>query len=129
MIQLKNLSAGYQGTPVIRDISLELIPGQVLVLLGPNGSGKSTLMKAALGLLPAMDGQVLYDGVDIRRMKPRQIARKAAYLTQSRSTPSIQALKMVLHGRFPYLSYPPAVQPGGPGHCPGGHGHHRLPPL
>lgn len=106
MIQLKNLSAGYQGTPVIRDISLELIPGQVLVLLGPNGSGKSTLMKAALGLLPAMDGQVLYDSVDIRRMKPRQIARKAAYLTQSRSTPSIQALKMVLHGRFPYLSYP-----------------------
>ena len=106
MIQIQNLTAGYHGKAVIRDVTLECIPGQVLVLLGPNGSGKSTLLKAALGLLPAMDGQILYDGADIRRMKRSQIARKAAFLTQSRNTPSIQSLKMVLHGRFPYLSYP-----------------------
>lgn len=106
MIQLKELSAGYFGKPVVRDITLEFTPGKVTVLIGPNGSGKSTLLKAALGLLPPMEGQVLYDGVDIRRMKRREIAQKAAFLTQSRSTPSIQALRMVLHGRFPYLSYP-----------------------
>lgn len=106
MIEIKNLTAGYHGQSVIRNISLEFIPGEVLVLLGPNGSGKSTFLKAALGLLPAMDGQILYDGVDLRRMTEKQIAQKAAFLTQSRSTPSIRSLKMVLHGRFPYLSYP-----------------------
>lgn len=106
MIQLKALSAGYFGKPVVRDITMEFTPGKVTVLIGPNGSGKSTLLKAALGLLPPMEGQVLYDGVDIRRMKRREIAQKAAFLTQSRATPSIQALRMVLHGRFPYLSYP-----------------------
>lgn len=106
MIKIKNLTAGYQGKAVVQDVSMECIPGEVLVLLGPNGSGKTTLLKAALGLLPAMGGEVLYDGVDIRRMKRRQIAQKAAFLTQSRTTPSIQALRMVLHGRFPYLSYP-----------------------
>ena len=106
MIQLKNLSAGYGGKAVVKNVSLDFLPGEVLVLLGSNGSGKSTLLKAALGLLPAMEGEVLYDGMELHRMKRKKIAQKAAFLTQSRNTPSIQALRMVLHGRFPYLSYP-----------------------
>lgn len=106
MIQITNLAAGYSGKKIVQEVSMEFLPGQVLVLLGPNGSGKSTLLKAVLGLLPPMDGEILYDNVDIRHMKRKQIAQKAALLTQSRNTPSIQALRMVLHGRFPYLSYP-----------------------
>lgn len=106
MIRLENLSAGYFGKPVIENVTMEFEPGKVTVLVGPNGSGKSTLLKAALGLLPAMGGKVLYDETDIRLLKRGQIARKAAFLTQSRNTPSIRALQMVLHGRFPYLSYP-----------------------
>ena len=106
MIQLKKLSAGYGGTPVIRNVSLEFPEGRLTALVGPNGSGKSTLVKAALGLLPALEGEVCYDGRNIRDLRPREIAQKAAWLTQSRDTPSIQALKMVLHGRFPYSGYP-----------------------
>lgn len=106
MIQLKNLSAGYSGDPVVRNVTLDICPGQVLVLLGPNGSGKSTLLKAALGLIPSLGGEILYDGVPMTRLSRKEIARKAALLAQSRNTPSIQALRMVLHGRFPYLSYP-----------------------
>ena len=106
MIELRNLTAGYLGKPVVEDVTLEFRPGEVLALLGPNGSGKSTILKAALGLIPAIGGQVLYDGRDIKTMKPREIARQAALLSQSRDTPSIQAMKMVLHGRFPYLGYP-----------------------
>lgn len=106
MIQVKNLSAGYYGKTVVKNVTLDFVPGQVLVLLGPNGSGKSTLLKAALGLIPAMGGEILYDGVNMKQLKRKQIAQKAAFLSQSRNTPSIQALRMVLHGRFPYLSYP-----------------------
>lgn len=106
MIQVKNLSAGYFGQRVVTDVTLDFKPGEVLVLLGPNGSGKSTLLKAALGLLPSMEGEILYDGVDMRKMERKEVAKKAAFLSQSRNTPSIKALKMVLHGRFPYLSYP-----------------------
>ena len=106
MIRLSRLCAGYFGKTVIQEVTMEFLPGKVTVLLGPNGSGKSTLLKASLGLLPLTGGEVLYDDVDIRRLKRRQIAQKAAFLTQSRNTPSIQALRMVLHGRFPYLTYP-----------------------
>lgn len=106
MIVVKNLSAGYARKNIISDVSLEFVPGEVLVLLGPNGCGKTTLLKAALGLLPFKEGEVLYDGIDIRHLKHKQIAQKAALLSQSRNVPSIQAFRMVLHGRFPYLSYP-----------------------
>ncbi len=106
MIELHDLSAGYFGEAVVRNVTLEFAPGKVTVLLGPNGSGKSTLLKVALGLLPPMEGRVLYDGVDVRQLKRKQIAQKAAFLIQSRNAPSIQALRMALHGRFPYLSYP-----------------------
>ena len=106
MIALQSVSAGYDKTPIIQDITLDFQPGQVLALIGPNGSGKSTLLKAALRLLPTMQGEVLYDGVNVEKLKRKEIAQKAALLSQHRSTPSIQALRMVLHGRFPYLSYP-----------------------
>ena len=106
MIELKNLTAGYFGRPVVEDVTMEIRPGEVLALIGPNGSGKSTLLKAALGLIPVMDGAVCYDGRDQETMKPREIARQSALLSQSRYTPAIQALKLVLHGRFPYLGYP-----------------------
>lgn len=111
MIQLKSISAGYRRKTVIRDISLDIHPGEILVLLGPNGSGKSTLLKAALGLLKHTEGQILYDGQDIRTLSRKQIARNVSYLTQNRDTPSLQALKLVLHGRFPYLTYPRHYSP------------------
>ena len=79
MVRLKNLTAGYGKRPVVQGVTLEFAPGKVTVLSGPNGSGKSTLLKAALGLLPLLSGEVLYDDVDIRHLKRRQIARKAAF--------------------------------------------------
>lgn len=106
MIELKNVSSGYGGTPVIDDITLKFPQGIVTVLLGPNGCGKSTLLKTALGIVPASSGKILYDGQDICSLTSRDIAKKAAYLSQSRNVPNITVGRMVLHGRFPYLSYP-----------------------
>ena len=87
MIELQDLSVGYRGEPVLRGVNLAFRPGQVTVLLGPNGCGKSTLLKTALGLLPALGGQVLYDGVPLGSLAPVQVARQAAYMAQSRSVP------------------------------------------
>ena len=106
MIEVKDLCAGYRGENVLRGVSLSFRPGEVLALLGPNGCGKSTLLKAALGLIGKTGGEVLLGGVPLERLSRREIARQAAFLTQSRSTPVITALRMVLHGRFPYLAYP-----------------------
>ncbi len=106
MIELKHLRAGYLSRPVLEDIHLDFRPGQVLAILGPNGCGKSTLLRTANGLLPRLGGAVLVDGIPLERLSPRETAQKIAYLPQSRSVPNITASRMVLHGRFPYLSYP-----------------------
>ncbi|MEI3140600.1 MAG: hypothetical protein V8S34_02925 [Lawsonibacter sp.] len=49
---------------------------------------------------------MVVDGVYAASLTPRQRARKAAYLAQSRPVPNITAHRMVLHGRFPHLTYP-----------------------
>ena len=106
MMELRQLQAGYGERLVLNGVDLALRPGEVLALIGPNGSGKSTLIRAALGLLPLAGGQVLIDGADAAALTPRQRAQKAAYLPQTRPVPNITALRMVLHGRFPHLTYP-----------------------
>lgn len=106
MIELKSLRAGYPGRPVLEDVSLDFRPGEVLAILGPNGCGKSTLLRTANGLLAKNGGEVLVDGVPLESLSAREIAQKVAYLPQSRSVANITAGRMVLHGRFPYLSYP-----------------------
>lgn len=111
MIEIRDLSAGYGGRPVLHDISMAFPTGQVTVLLGPNGCGKSTLVKAVLGLLPDRTGGIFFDGVSIDRLTVRQIAQRAAYMAQARNIPSITARRMVLHGRFPHLGYPRRYRP------------------
>lgn len=106
MIQLDHVSAGYGPKLVVEDISLELKPGQVLTLLGPNGSGKSTILRTIAGLHPLAGGQIWIDGTPAQELTRRQMAQKITYMPQSRTIPNITARKMVLHGRFPYLSYP-----------------------
>lgn len=111
MIELQGLCVGYPGQAVLENITLSFQPGQVLILLGPNGCGKSTLLRTAMGLQPKTGGQVLLDGVPLEKRSAREIARKAAYLAQSRTVPNIAARRMVLHGRFPYLTFPRRYRP------------------
>ncbi|MCI8421908.1 MAG: ABC transporter ATP-binding protein [Lawsonibacter sp.] len=111
MIALNHLTAGYPGRPVLSDVTLSFPPGEILVLAGPNGCGKSTLIRTALCLQPRLGGEILYDGVPAETLPPRKLAQRAAYLAQSRQVPNITAGRMVLHGRFPYLSYPRRYSP------------------
>ena len=106
MIELKDLNAFYGEKKVLDNISMSFPAGKVTVILGPNGSGKTTLIKATLGLIQRKSGEILIDGKDIADMELKEIARKVAYLSQSRNIPSITAERMVLHGRFPHLGWP-----------------------
>lgn len=105
MVEVKHLTSGYPGNTVLKDISLTFPAGSVTVVAGPNGCGKSTLLKAMAGILPA-SGDVELNGENMLALSARHRARKAAFLPQSRSVPEITVRRLVLHGRFPYLSYP-----------------------
>lgn len=106
MVECRNLSGGYFGTLVLKNISVTFEKGKVTVLLGPNGCGKSTLLKTILGLNKKSEGEIFLDGTEISLIPSKEVAKKLSYLPQSRNIPNITAERMVLHGRFPYLSYP-----------------------
>lgn len=106
MIELRDLSAGYGGETVIQSVELAFEPGKITVLLGPNGCGKSTLLKSIVGLSQVTGGQILVGGRSHTDVPSSELARHVAYLPQGRRVPDITVGRMVLHGRFPYLSYP-----------------------
>lgn len=65
LIRVESFTAAYDGTVVIDDISFEVFPGEVFVILGGSGCGKSTLLKHMIGLYPPAAGKILIDGDDI----------------------------------------------------------------
>ena len=67
----KNLTAGYGGVDIIKNINLEVKQGEIVVIVGPNGAGKSTAMKALLGMLKLSDGDVSFAEDDISFMLPQ----------------------------------------------------------
>ena len=100
-LEVRNLSAGYGEGFVLRDISLALEPGEFVAVLGRNGSGKSTFLRAVLGLLENVRGQVILDGTDLGRLGRRDVARKIAYVPQLPDPVfEFTAREIVLMGRY-----------------------------
>lgn len=106
MLELRGLSAYYGGKQALESVSLDFRPGELLAVIGPNGSGKSTLLRTAAGLHPCKSGSVTLDGVPLRKLSRKEIARKVAWMPQTRNTPDITVWRMALHGRFPHTGYP-----------------------
>ncbi|MBE6596389.1 MAG: ABC transporter ATP-binding protein [Ruminococcaceae bacterium] len=106
MIELKNICVGYGKGKVLCDLSVSFAKGELTAVIGANGCGKTTLLKTALGLLRAEQGEVILDGVGLTDLKRNEIAKRAAYLAQIKRSPDMTVEQMVLHGRFPYLTYP-----------------------
>ena len=106
MLELKNISAGYGRKTVLEGVSAAFEKGKLTSIIGVNGCGKSTLLKAIIGILPLSNGEILVDETNLQAMSRNEIARRIAYLAQGKNTPDMTVEQMVLHGRFPYLSYP-----------------------
>ena len=66
-LRVSGLETGYDGTTVLRDVSLTVPAGEVTALLGPNGAGKSTLLRAVSGFLPASKGSIALFGEDVTK--------------------------------------------------------------
>jgi phospholipid/cholesterol/gamma-HCH transport system ATP-binding protein len=68
MIEIRNLTKSFSGTPVLRGVSLNVRAGTTRVILGLSGSGKSVLMKHMIGLMKPDSGSIMVDGVDLTAM-------------------------------------------------------------
>jgi len=76
ILAAEEIVAGYEpGVPIVRGVSIQAAPGEIVAILGPNGAGKSTLIKAIAGVVPKFSGRVTLEGADITHRKPHEMVR------------------------------------------------------
>ena len=82
LIQIRNLSKSYGSKLVLKQLSLDIYPGQVIGYIGPNGAGKSTTVKILTGLIPDFDGEVLVNGISMQH-DPQEIKKLIGYVPEN----------------------------------------------
>jgi branched-chain amino acid transport system ATP-binding protein len=103
LLEVAGLAAGYVGERVIEGIDVEVRAGEAVAIVGSNGAGKTTLFRAIAGLLPSMEGRVVFDGKDLTGRPAHRIARAGiAYVPAERHLFPAMTLKTnLVLGAYP----------------------------
>jgi branched-chain amino acid transport system ATP-binding protein len=75
ILEVKNIKVRYSGLPVLQGLSLAVNSGETVCVVGANGAGKSTLLRAIMGTQRAFEGQILFSGREIQRLRTEEIVR------------------------------------------------------
>ena len=102
-IKMDDLSVGYNGKAIIRDICIDIRKGEIVTLIGPNGAGKSTILKSITRQLQLIKGKVYFEEQNLHRMNFRELSQKmAVVLTERLKTDLLTCYDIVASGRYPY---------------------------
>lgn len=105
-LEVNGLTVTVPGRELVRDLSLELEPGQVLVVLGRNGAGKSSTLHALAGLHEPAGGTIAIAGRSVRDWPRREFARRLGLLPQLVEDPfPATVLEAALVGRHPHIDF------------------------
>lgn len=85
MLRVQQITGGYAGAPVVKNISFEVEKGELFGILGPNGSGKTTILKMLSGILPNTSGDIIIKGKNLSEYTPKELAKIVAVLPQHSS--------------------------------------------
>ena len=100
-------------TPIVRNASLSLRPGELVAILGPNGAGKTSLLRTLLGISKTTSGSADLNGEDCFRISPSERARIVSYLPQQRPLAwPYRVYDVVALGRFAHGSNAFGIAPG-----------------
>lgn len=97
------LTVGYDGKPLIREINIQLKKSEILTLIGPNGAGKSTILKSITRQLATISGTVYLDKQLMSQMSNKEVSQKLAVVLTERMRPELMTCEdIVATGRYPY---------------------------
>lgn len=102
-VYTENMTVGYDGRPLIKNIEISVNRGEILTLIGPNGAGKSTILKSMTRQLSLLGGTVYLGKEVMHRMSGREVAQKlSVVMTQRFRTELMTCRDIVETGRYPY---------------------------
>ncbi len=102
-ISMDNLSVGYNGKAIIKDICIDIGKGEIVTLIGPNGAGKSTILKSITRQLSLISGKVWYGDQNLHKMTSKEVSTKmAVVLTERLKAELMTCYDIVASGRYPY---------------------------
>lgn len=105
-LKLEKIALGYGDRTVLRDIGLQVMPGEIVGIIGPNGCGKSTLIKGITRLIPWRSGKIFINGYNVAKLNRADLARLVAVVPQNLLLPELfTAFEVILMGRTPHLGY------------------------
>jgi len=103
-LEMQNVTLTYGQKVVVKDITFDMMPGEMVGLVGPNGCGKSTIIKALSRVIQPHSGRVLANGKDVSRIPRKDLAIMLGVVPQMPLLPSaFTAFEIVLMGRNPHL--------------------------
>ena len=108
LLEARDLRCGYgkkHPVEIVHGVNLTVEEGQFVCIIGANGCGKTTTLKALMGLLPALSGEVLVRGKSVASLSEREKSQEFAYIPQAHTPPFPFAVSdVVLMGRTPYIN-------------------------
>ncbi|MBA7681643.1 Ferric enterobactin transport ATP-binding protein FepC [subsurface metagenome] len=103
-IEMHDACLGYDRKVILKDLTFQVSPGEMVGLIGPNGCGKSTIIRALSRIISPYSGKILLDGKDVTRIPRQELARLLGVVPQMPLLPSaFTAFEIVLMGRNPHL--------------------------
>lgn len=105
MIRLQQVRVQVDGHTLVETGDITISDRTFMGVIGPNGAGKSSLLRAMDRLLP-YEGMIMLDGVDVRSLSTRELAKRVAFLPQSRPVPAITVRQLIAHGRYAHVPFP-----------------------
>ena len=76
ILEIKNVKVRYSGMPVLHGLSLEINSGETVCVVGSNGAGKSTLLRAIMGSQKAFEGQIIFKGQEVQKLRTEEIVQR-----------------------------------------------------
>lgn len=105
-MEAREITFGFNGTPILDGVSVRIEPGKIIGVIGPNGAGKSTLVRLLSRALAPASGEVRLNGLGVDHWRPADLARVLAVVPQDPDLPpGFTAWEMVLMGRSPYIGW------------------------
>lgn len=103
VLEVREVSKHFPGVQALKQVSMDVLPGEVHALLGENGAGKSTLMKIISGLIPSDSGRILIDGNEVHFHSPREALEAGVALVQQELSlvPYLSIGENIFLGRWP----------------------------